>query len=149
MVVGWQNSAFVLNVIVKTFNVEYLKEDVEKDRDTHQPMREIAIKKLKISSLFELKPQLDKWYKRLDEAGLLNEDTVKKKRQVGNILKQVYKYKKIRNCALHFGDMNDKTNDLIDIYEHIQTIDLALLNRILTEMIKLGYLLRNDACRNT
>ncbi len=91
MVVGWQNSAFVLNVIVKTFNVEYLKEDVEKDRDTHQLMREIAIKKLKISSLFELKPQLDKWYKRLDEAGLLNEDTVKKKRQVGNILKQVYK----------------------------------------------------------
>ncbi|MBI3850981.1 MAG: hypothetical protein HY298_11995 [Verrucomicrobia bacterium] len=145
MVIGWQNSVIALNATVRAFNSEFLKVEEEKDRDTHQLMREIAVKKLVISSLFELKPQLDAWYRRLEADGLLSDATKDKKKEVRHLLGQVQKFEGIRNAAFHFGDVNEETEELLRIYDEIHAIDLALLNRILEEMIRLGYMLREHA----
>jgi hypothetical protein len=149
MVIGWQNSVFALNAIVSAFNAEYLNVREQKEHHTHQFMHEIAIKKLAISSMFELKPQLDTWYDRLELDGALDDKTKKKKLEVRHLLKQVRKYKGIRNATFHFGDVNEKTKDLLRIYDDIQSIDLSLLNRILVEMITLGNMLKDNASRRT
>ena len=149
MVIGWQNSAIVLNSTVLLFNSEFLKKEEEREHDTHQLMREIAVKKLVISALFELKPQLDAWYRRLSDDGLLTEKTIEKKKEVRHLLDQVKKFEGIRNSAFHFGDVNEETEALLSIYDEIYGIDLALLNQILKEMMSLGYMLRDHASVKT
>jgi hypothetical protein len=149
MVIGWQNSVTALNSTVVSFNAEYLKQEQEKHKGTNQLMREIAIKKLVIASLFELKPQLDKWYNTLDEVGLLSDQTKQTKKDVRHVIGQIAKYDGIRNAAFHYGDVNEKSDELIQLYEDIQKLDLSFLNRILTDLIKLGYQLRDDASKMT
>jgi hypothetical protein len=147
MVVGWQNSVIALNSAVRAFTNEYLKTQEEKDRDTHHVMREIAIKKLVISALFELKPQIDKWYRRLEVDGLLSDRTREKKLEVKRVIAQVAKFEDIRNAAFHFGDVNEDTSQLLQLYEDIQKIDLAFLNHLLEDLMTVGFMLRDDAAK--
>ncbi|OHE89649.1 MAG: hypothetical protein A3G75_10310 [Verrucomicrobia bacterium RIFCSPLOWO2_12_FULL_64_8] len=96
MVIAWQNSRTALNATVLAFNAEYLKPESQKTRDPHHILREIAVKKLTIASLFELRPQLDRWYKALDKEGLVSFEAKTKKKDISQLFRQIPKFEGIR-----------------------------------------------------
>ena len=69
MVIGWQMILRSLNATVLAFNDQYLINGA--DKDNHQEMREIAVKQPVIGSLREIKPQLDDWYRKLEDHNAL------------------------------------------------------------------------------
>ena len=142
MVVGWQSSFVTLSAIVEVFNREYL--DMTRD-DEHRGMRLIAYKKLAIASLHELKPRIDAWYRELESRSALSFESQRKKKEVQKVIAQVAKFADIRNAAFHYGDAVEPTEQLIRLYEDIDSLDLAFLNRILGDLMNLGEQLRQDA----
>ena len=149
MVVGWQNSLIVLSALLRAFNDEFLKPEEQKKKDSHQQMREVAMKKLVISSVFELRPQLDHWFRRLDSEGMVSEETKLKKQGVRNLLKEVHRFHSIRNATLHFGDVNEAPDDLLRIYRDIASVDQARLKCILEALLDLGIRLCDHAKAKT
>ena len=143
MVIGWQMILRSLNATVLAFNDEYLKS--EKDKDNHQEMREIAVKKLVIGSLREIKPQLDDWYRELDDHDALSQESRDEKKRVRTVAKQVDKFVRIRNNAFHYGDPNEDTDYLLQLYKDIANADINLLNRVLKDLVSLGEQLKSDA----
>lgn len=144
MVVGWQNVVVSLNATVLAFNSEYFKRDAE-DASPHQGMKEIAIKKLVLGSLRELKPRLDDWYRELDAMGAVSPESKSKKTQVRKVIVQVEKFDSIRNLAFHYGDPIEPTDSLIQLYKEIDRWDINLLNRVLRDLVALGECLKADA----
>jgi len=145
MVVGWQNILITMNATVLAFNAEYLKPPDEKNANPHHGMKEIAIKKLVIGALREIKPQLDDWYRSMDELGALTDKTKDEKKRVRAVARQVDKFVRIRNNAFHFGDPNEDTDWLIQLYKEIENADINLLNQVLRDFVSLGECLKADA----
>src|SRR5437763_1240134 len=82
MVIGWQSVLAALNATVLAFNSEYLRSDAAKEANPHHGMKEIAIKKLVIGSLREIKPRLYEWYWELDKRGVLSSASIAEKQRV-------------------------------------------------------------------
>lgn len=143
MIVGWQNATYVINAVVKRFNEEFFNEE-NKTNDPHYGMKEIAIKKLIVASLHELKPCLDQWCATLNCDGKLSEDLKKAKAHIRGELKKVEKFKDIRNTTFHYGDPVEDPDTLVQIYEDIDQLSLAELNGILKATINFGNKLKGE-----
>ncbi len=136
MVVGWQNSEAVLHTLIKSFNREYLKSKSEQKE--HHGMKEIALKKLIISSMVELKVKVDSWVAKLNQDG--EDTTVLNKARKANrpLLEKAEQLRDIRNIAFHFGDVMLGGNELVQLYEEIANWSLEELNNILVAICKIG-----------
>ena len=145
MVVGWQNVLVSLNAPVLAFNAEYLKSVELKEANPHHGMKEIAIKKLAIGSLREIKPRIYEWYRELEKRGVLTTATIQEKEKVKHVVKQVEKFDDVRNLAFHYGDPVEPTDSLLQLYREIEGWDIGTLNRILRDLVSLGELLKADA----
>lgn len=143
MVIGWQTILRSLNATVLAFNGQYLKD--ESGKENHQEMREIAVKKLVIGSLREIKPQLDAWYNKLESHCALSDKTKNEKIRVRQVVKQVEKFHDIRNNAFHYGDPNADTDELLQLYKDISNTNINLLNQVLRALVSLGEHLKIDA----
>lgn len=141
MVVGWQSVLATLNATVLAFNSEYFK----RESGPHQGMKEIAIKKLVLGSLREIKPRLDDWYREMDQLGAVSSDTAAEKTRVRNVVARVEKFDDVRNLAFHYGDPIEPTDSLLLLYKEIETWDIEFLNRILRDLVSLGEKLKADA----
>jgi len=145
MVIGWQNVLYSVNSTVLSFNREYLESQRTEGGNAHYGMKEIAIKKLVIASLREIEPQLERWYQQLSKRRVLSPDTLEEKKRTRHVVKQVKKFKGVRNLAFHYGDPNEETANLIKLYKQIDVTDINLLNRILRDLVSLGEKLKEDA----
>jgi hypothetical protein len=145
MVVGWQSVLASLNATVLAFNSEYLKSEAAKDANPHHGMKEIAIKKMVIGALREIKPRLYEWYRELETRGVLSAATVEEKKRVKHVAAQVEKFDEVRNLAFHYGDPVEPTDSLLQLYQDIESRDIDFLNRVLRNLISLGECLKTDA----
>ena len=147
MVVGWQNSEAAINHLVSTFNAEYLKP--HEDKSHHQGMTEIAIKKLIVSSMVELKCKVDEWVGKLNRDG---EDTQTINQEIKtnrDLLDKVEQLRDIRNIGFHYGDVMLSADEMIKVYKDIEQCNLHELNDILDAIYKIGNSAKDIALRKT
>lgn len=145
MVVGWQAVLAALNATVLAFNSEYLKSEAAKEANPHHGMKEIAIKKLAIGSLREIKPRLYEWYRELETRGVLSAASIEEKKRVKSVVAQVEKFDDVRDLTFHYGDPVEPTESLLQLYEDADRLDIAFLNRVLRDLVSLGEQLKADA----
>jgi len=143
MIVAWQNSRYLLQRTVMAFTEEYVKDNEPND------MEKIALKRMVIACLHEIKPQIYRWYNTLDSMGALSDESKKMRadKVFRKILLQTEKFKKLRNLAFHYGDPTEDTDSLVDLYKQIDSMTLAHLNLILRNTVDLGESLWRDACK--
>jgi len=125
------------------FTEEYVKDNEPND------MEKIALKRMVIACLHEIKPQIYRWYNTLDSMGALSDESKKMRadKVFRKILLQTEKFKKLRNLAFHYGDPTEDTDSLVDLYKQIDSMTLAHLNLILRNTVDLGESLWRDACK--
>jgi hypothetical protein len=128
-----------------TFNSYYLKSQEAKDADAHHGMKEIAIKKLIIGALREIKPRLYYWYRELETRGALSAATAEEKKRVKYVAAQVEQFDDVRNLAFHYGDPVEPTDSLLRLYQDVEQRDMEFLNRVLRDLVSLGERLKADA----
>ena len=147
MVVGWQNSSTAINHLVSTFNDEYLKSP--EDKNSHHGMKEIAIKKLIVSSIVEMKCKVDEWAGKLNKDG---EDTqaINQERKANRaLLDKAEQLRDIRNIGFHYGDVMLSADEMIQIYQATDQWNLQELNDILGAIYKVGNLAKDIALKKT
>jgi hypothetical protein len=141
MIVGWQNSLSAINTLVSAFNDLYLAKGAK--QNAHHIMKEIAVKKLIVAWLFEIKDTLYDWFAVLRKDGIVTPDLESRKRALKQVLKPVDQFKDIRNSvAFHVGDLRLPPNELIDMYLRIEALDLNSLNKILRSAENFGQALK-------
>ncbi len=147
MVVGWQNVTYTINALIEKFNQEFFKKMNHKS--DHYQMHEIAIKKLIIASLFELRTCINNWYRALQAENLLTEKIKKDKVSNRQIINRINKYRDIRNSiSFHFGDPNLNPRKLIELYKKVDEFSFNELNLIWKSSLKLGESLKKIILKN-
>lgn len=145
MVVAWETVRYLLSKTVLSFNEEYFEKEKPND------MEKIAMKRMVIAALFEIKPKIDGWYKDLDDRGLLSKRSAELKIEKRKIIDQArkFEFENIRNLTFHYGDPTEDTESLLDLYKKIDAISIGHLNLILRSLSDIGESLWKDVCEAT
>jgi hypothetical protein len=142
MVVGWGTVVLSLNLMVVSFNKEFL---FCKDKYGTGSVQELALKRFVISAIAEVKLQIDKWYGLLRGANLTSRESNELRVKANDVLRPVDRLFEIRNLTFHFGDQLESPDDLLAKYALIEKISVDEINAYLKTLIDLGISLQFDA----
>jgi hypothetical protein len=112
-------------------------------------MKEIAIKKLIVSSMVELKCKVDEWVGKLNKNGEDTQAINQEKKASKALLGKAEQLRDIRDIGFHYGDVMLPADEMIQLYQAIDQWNLQELNDILGAIYKIGNLAKDIALKKT
>lgn len=144
--IGWQNTYFILTSLIDSYNNLTMRAPT-KSNDHHE-MDVLALRRLILASLVEVKNRLE------DRIGVLNREgkdctaVNQKKKEYRALLDQVEKWRDIRNLTFHFLDIGEPYQDMIAVYKSIEPITNDEVNRVWGAIYAVGEEMQKVAFAN-
>lgn len=134
-VIGWQNSLYAINRLVRNYNELTLG---NAKPNAKEELNIAAVRRHILSSLLELKGKLDSKYGhfRRDKIDTTPIDVVRNARR--GDLDRAENWRGIRNLTFHFGDVIEDDAQLVATYKSIFAVTDAEVNAVWEAIVEVG-----------